>query len=384
MKNLSLYIHIPFCRKKCFYCDFPSFDTYFDEDNIEKVHINYTNSLIMEIKSKGVVSKDFTINTIFFGGGTPTILSSDLLESILNEIKNCFNVSHTAEITIEANPATFDYDKALRLRKMGFNRISMGVQAWQNSLLKSLGRLHTIDEFIDNFHAVRKAGFQNVNVDLMFSLPNQDLAMWQETLHNIVDLSPEHISVYSLIIEEDTLFFKQLESGIIEEIDEDLDRSMYHYAIDYLADNGYTQYEISNFSKDDFICEHNMVYWSMTDYLGLGLSSHSYFNKQRFHNTYDLDDYIYCDDFSIENSYDLEITDEQNEISEYMFLGLRRNKGVSFDDFKNTFNKDIYDIYPNIIYELIEKGLLQKDDYRIYLTKKGIDLSNIVFSEFLL
>lgn len=378
MKNLSLYIHIPFCKRKCNYCDFPSFA------NEEFNHIEYVNALLSEIENKRSMAYGYIVNTVFFGGGTPTILSADCLQMIMDKIFEVFEINETAEITIEANPATFDYEKASKLREMGFNRMSIGVQAWQNELLEDLGRLHTIDEFVNNFNVARSVGFENINVDLMFALPNQTFEMWRETLENIVRLNPEHISLYSLIIEEGTVFYNQFEQGLISEIDEDLDRDMYHFAIEYLAENSYSQYEISNFAKDGFICNHNVVYWSMTDYLGLGLSSHSYYNGERFNNIYDLKDYIVADGDSriiIEN---IEIVELNDEISEYMFLGLRMNKGISLHNFQAKYNKSIDEVYPNVVDSLMEQGLLCKNEECIFLSDRGIDLSNIVFEKFLI
>lgn len=387
MKELSLYIHIPFCKKKCNYCDFASFP------NKDDYHENYVKSLILEIKEKSILSKDFTVTTIFFGGGTPTFLSEQLITSIMDTINCNFKIHKTAEISIEANPATFDFNKLVTLKKIGFNRISLGLQAWQNPLLEKLGRLHTIEEFIENFSMVKKAGFENINIDIMFALPNQNLNMWKETLSNVVNLNPTHISVYSLIIEEGTPFYSDLELGNITITDEDLDRDMYHYAQSFLGEKGYSQYEISNFSKSEYQCKHNIVYWSMKNYMGLGLSSHSYFNNERFHNTYNIDEYITTYEnqnlsININNhkilKLDLEILTENDIISEYMFLGLRMNKGISKNNFQNRFNKTINDVYPNIIETLINDNLLVETEDCIYLTQLGFDLSNLVFEKFLL
>lgn len=380
MKELSLYVHIPFCKEKCYYCDFPSFAK--GEENYE----NYVETLIQEIENKHSLCTDYIVKTVFFGGGTPTVLKVDLLEKIMNSIFCNFHLHQNAEITIEANPATFDLEKVIKLREIGFNRISMGVQAWQNNLLKDLGRLHTIENFIENYYAVRQGGFTNVNVDLMFALPKQNFVMWQETLQNIVKLSPEHISVYSLIIEEDTIFHHKLEKGEIHLMDEDLDREMYHFAIDFLAENGYSQYEISNFAKENFVCQHNDVYWTMKEYLGIGLSSHSYFNGERFNNTYDLASYLNSKgDFETIRE-NIEFIKLEDEMSEFMFLGLRRNKGIDLSEFEKRYNKTIEQVYPNVIEKLIKDGLMlksiNKEETRIFLTKKGFDLSNIVFEKF--
>ena len=243
MRETGIYIHIPFCVQKCLYCDFPSFG------GQEKEYERYTAALCREIEAKSHLAKDWKIKTVFFGGGTPTVLSAQQMKRILDTVFQCFNVEGDAEITTEANPGTLSLEKCVALRQMGFNRLSMGVQAWQDELLERLGRIHTRQQFLKNFASAREAGFDNINVDLMFALPEQTLGQWEETLSEITALQPEHISAYSLIIEEGTPFYDLYEKEVYQETDEELDRAMYHTAVQILAEEDYHQYEISNFAK---------------------------------------------------------------------------------------------------------------------------------------
>ena len=376
-KTIGLYIHIPFCRQKCLYCDFPSWAG--KEGQMQE----YVDALTKEIENRGKEYPDRKVVSVFFGGGTPTTLSVPMLEQLMQAVSANWDIAEDAEITTEANPGTLDREMASALKKMGFNRLSMGVQAWQNRLLKSLGRIHSIEVFQENFRAVREAGFENVNTDLMFALPKQTMEDWQETVKNIVSLEPEHISVYSLILEEGTPFFDRYEKGELEPVTEDLDREMYHWAVEYLAEKGYEQYEISNFAKKDRQSRHNRIYWLAEEYLGMGLGSHSFMDGERFHNIYDLQEYISADgDISLLKE-DVEIISEEDALAEFMFLGLRLTEGVSFERFRERFGKEMKNIYGSQIETLVQDGLLKEDETGIRLTKKGVDLSNIVFEKFL-
>ncbi len=374
-KNIGLYIHIPFCRQKCLYCDFPSWAG--KEGQMQ----GYVDALEKEIRSRGKQYADRKVVSVFFGGGTPTTLSIPMLEQLMSAVLESWDITSDAEITTEANPGTLDREMAESLKKMGFNRLSMGVQAWQNRLLKGLGRIHTIEAFQENFKAVREAGFDNVNTDLMFALPNQTMADWQETVQNIVALQPEHISAYSLIIEEGTPFFDRYEKGELVPANEDLDREMYHWLIGYLAENGYEQYEISNFAKKGRQSRHNRIYWQAEEYLGMGLGSHSYMEGERFHNPYDLPEYMERDVFLLKE--DIEIITEEDATAEFMFLGLRLTEGVSFERFSQRFGKGMKDIYGSQIAELEKDSLLEEDEVGIRLTRRGVDISNLVFEKFL-
>lgn len=380
MKNtntVGLYIHIPFCRQKCLYCDFPSWAG--KEGQMQ----GYVDALTKEIRKRGTEYTDQQVVSVFFGGGTPTTLTIPMLEQLIQAVFESWNIAEDAEITTEANPGMLDGEMAAALKKMGFNRLSMGVQAWQNRLLKELGRIHTIEVFRENFKAVREAGFTNINTDLMFALPNQTMEDWQETVKNIVAMNPEHISAYSLIIEEGTPFYDRYEKGELKPAEEELDREMYHWAVDYLAEHGYEQYEISNFAKKGRQSRHNRIYWQAEEYLGMGLGSHSYMNGERFHNIYDLQEYIRADgDVSLLKE-DIERITEEDALAEFMFLGLRLAEGVSFAGFQERFGQGMKNIYGSQIEELVKDELLQEDEIGIRLTKRGVDISNYVFEKFL-
>lgn len=378
MKPVSIYIHIPFCKSKCFYCDFLSYP------NMDKFYKQYLDALILEIKNTALLFKDYQIETIFIGGGTPTILPSFYIQEIMKILDSYYNLSKCNEITIEANPGTVDYNKLLELKELKINRISFGLQAWQNRLLKKLGRIYSRNEFINNLNLSRQAGFDNINVDLMFSLPTQSIEEWEETLNKIVELKPEHISTYGLIIEDNTVFGKLYAENKLQISDEVTDRQMYYRAKQILNCNGYIHYEISNFAQSNFESKHNLVYWQQKEYISFGLGAHSYINKMRFHNTYDFDKYIECSKNKKDITEDIETNDILDEYEEFMFLGLRLIKGISKAEFKLKFNKDIEQIYKNQLDECKNYGLLEEDDNNIYLTNKGIDVSNIVFEKFLI
>lgn len=374
----GLYIHIPFCRQKCRYCDFPSFAG--KEDMQER----YTETLLTEIRQRAGACSGRKIRSVFFGGGTPTVLPAPLLERLMQEISASFDIAEDAEITTEANPGTLNREMARALRGMGFNRLSIGVQAWQNHLLERLGRIHDIGDFLENYRIVREEGFQNVNVDLMFALPGQSMADWMETLDCIAALEPEHISAYSLILEEGTPFFREWEEGRLAPAPEDLDREMYHAAIDFLAGKGYAQYEISNFARPGRKSRHNCLYWQAGEYLGLGLGAHSYWEGRRFHNPYGLEEYIQSDGCLERLAQEMERVTKEDALAEFMFLGLRLTEGVSFTAFRRRFGRGMMEVYGEQIARLAGQGLLEQDGTGIRLTRRGIDVSNVVFAEFLL
>ena len=378
MDSIGLYIHIPFCRQKCLYCDFPSFA------GKEVLMQAYVDALTAEIRNRGKQNAGKRVCSVFFGGGTPTTLEIPMLEQLMAAVFDSWEIADDAEITTEANPGTLDGKMAAALKKMGFNRLSMGVQAWQNFLLRELGRIHTIEGFLENYRAVRQAGFTNVNVDLMFALPHQTMADWQETVRNIVALEPEHISAYSLIIEEGTNFFERYEKGLLEPASEELDREMYHWAVNYLAEKGYGQYEISNFAKAGKESRHNRIYWRAEEYLGLGLGAHSYLAGERFHNPYDLQSYIAAAGEVSLLKEEIEQITREDALAEFMFLGLRLTEGVSFLRFRERFGTEMQEIYGKEIADLRKMGLLEETEGGIRLTRRGIDVSNVVFEKFLL
>ncbi|MBS4803651.1 MAG: oxygen-independent coproporphyrinogen III oxidase [Clostridium sp.] len=373
-KELSLYIHIPFCKQKCFYCDFPSYAS------IDYLREDYVKALCKEIEEKAI---NYKIKSIFIGGGTPSYLETKEIAKLLKAISK-LDLEEGLEFTMECNPGALAEEKLKTMIDGGVNRISMGLQAVQNSLLKDIGRIHTFKEFTENFNLARKVGFKNINVDLMFGLPNQSFDEWKESLEIIASLNPEHISAYSLIVEEGTAFYKLWEKNkLILPLEED-ERRMYSETKEILKAKGYHQYEISNYSKEGYECYHNKVYWKSMNYLGLGSASTSFIDGKRIKNIENVKAYIdgIIDDKSIvleenENS-------KEDNIEEFVFMGLRMIEGISKEEFKGRFKLDIYEIYNKEIKKNIENGLLLDVDDRLKLTEKGIEFSNLVMSDFIL
>lgn len=377
--DLGIYVHIPFCVSKCYYCDFASYVQ--DKSNYQA----YVHALIEEIRAhRESRPSPLTIKTIFIGGGTPSVLPPILLEKILIALKESFVITDHAEITIESNPGSLSLEKLKTMKKHSVNRISMGVQAYQDNLLKKIGRTHTKDDIVESYALCRSLGFDNINLDLMFALPGQSLDQWKETLEAVVKLSPEHISAYSLIIEEETPFGKMSNQGELEEPSEDLERLMYSFAKDYLSQNGYKQYEISNFAKEGKESKHNINNWKAYPYIGIGLGAHSYYNGYRYHNTYDIEEYIENSSQLRHIQEDKEWIDCKAQMEEYMFLGLRLTDGIEISDFEKRFNQSIFDVYGSQIKQHKKDGLLMETKGCIWLTDYGQDISNRVFSSFLL
>ena len=371
-QEISLYIHIPFCVRKCLYCDFPSFS------GMDGMFEDYVRRLCREMGEAAPSFQGIGVKSVFFGGGTPSILPPALMGRIMDKIMSAYDVNSDAEISMEANPGTLDAAKLREYKSMYFNRLSMGLQAWQDRLLERLGRIHRGGEFEDNFLQARDSGFKNINVDLMFSLPGQTMDDWQETLENVIRLDPEHISAYSLIIEEGTPFFDMYEKGQITETDENTDRRMYYLAKEMLSDKGFRQYEISNFAKEGFECRHNITYWRTEEYRGFGLGAHSYVDGTRFHNSADMKEYM-----AGGGRLDIEKLTPEEMQEEFMFMGLRMNEGISREEFLKRFKTDITSVYGQEISELISEGLLTENKGRISLTDRGIDVSNQVFEKFI-
>ena len=371
-QEISLYIHIPFCVRKCLYCDFPSFS------GMDGMFEDYVRRLCREMDEAAPSFYGVGVKSVFFGGGTPSILPPALMGRIMDKIMSAYDVNSDAEISMEANPGTLDAAKLREYKSMYFNRLSMGLQAWQDRLLERLGRIHSVGEFEDNFLQARDAGFKNINVDLMFSLPGQTMVDWQETLEKVIRLDPEHISAYSLIIEEGTPFFDMYEKGQITETDENTDRRMYYLAKEMLSDKGFRQYEISNFAKEGFECRHNITYWRTEEYRGFGLGAHSYVDGTRFHNSADMKEYM-----AGGGRLDMEKLTPEEMQEEFMFMGLRMNEGISREEFLKRFKTDITSVYGQEISELISEGLLTENKGRISLTDRGVDVSNQVFEKFI-
>ncbi|MDW8799822.1 radical SAM family heme chaperone HemW [Clostridium sp. A1-XYC3] len=371
--EVALYIHIPFCKQKCLYCDFPSFC------GKEGHMLEYSRALAKDIEGIG----NRKIKTIFIGGGTPTYLSLEgwnIIKSAIDKL----NKREDLEFTVEGNPGTFTEEKLLFLKRMGVNRLSIGLQAWQDSILNKLGRIHSVGEFIESYHLARKVGFNNINADLMFGLPNQSLKDWEETLINITKLNPEHISCYSLIVEENTPFYKMYEDEKLQLPEEEIERKMYNLAVEILKKEGYERYEISNFSKTGKECKHNLVYWDLDEYVGCGVGSHSYVDGIRYRKTENIEEYI--EEMTLGNDLRLDIHENslKDDMEEFMFMGLRKIDGISVDKFNIRFKKDIYLVYGDIIEKYLSEGMLIKSGERLFLSNRAIEVSNSIMCDFIL
>lgn len=375
--KIGLYIHIPFCKRKCFYCDFVSYQ------NKEELIDSYIESLKQEIRMVSKYCNSYKFTTIYIGGGTPTYLGITHLCNVLNECNSYLNLEDVSEISIESNPGTINMDNLKILKSIGINRLSIGLQATQNDLLHRLGRIHTFEEFMESYLSARKAGFKNINIDLIFGLPGQTILEWENTLKSIIDLKPEHISCYSLKIEEKTPYFELYNRGLIKLPSEDEEREMYHLAILLLQTYNYIHYEISNFCLPGYECKHNIGYWQHEEYIGIGVGAHSYFQNIRFHNEISIENYINEIKKGNLPRRELQIIDIKEAMSEFIILGLRLIKGINKLRFKQKFGIDIELIYKDKIEKLVNLGLLENDKDYIKLTLKGIDLANQVMIEFI-
>ncbi|WP_406242272.1 radical SAM family heme chaperone HemW [Tissierella carlieri] len=378
MKELSLYIHIPFCISKCYYCDFSSFV------NINHKIDDYIDSLIHELSLYKERISEYNIKTIFIGGGTPSCINPKYINRILEFIYKNFRTTGLVEVTIEANPGTLDREKVRIYKKSGINRVSIGVQTLDDKLLESIGRVHKAKDFYRNYEILREENINNINVDLIFGLPNQTIDNVIDSLKKVIELGVEHISYYGLILEEGTRLYKSYIEGKILLPDEDMERLMYHKATEYLIEHGYDHYEISNYALPSYECKHNLVYWDVKPYLGIGLSSHSNMEGKRFSNTSDINIYIENLKKKILPIEDEEIIDKNTEIEEFCILGLRKISGIDKTQFKNRFSIEIEELYKDIINKHIKNGLILNDDNCIRLTKRGLDLSNLVEIDFLM
>ena len=374
MKEAALYIHIPFCAKKCMYCDFPSFC------GKDALMLEYSRALSREIVG---ACKDKRISTIFIGGGTPTYLSLEAWEELKGAIDN-LSKSEDLEFTVECNPGTVTEGKLSLFKKLGVNRISIGLQAWQDSLLRELGRIHTTEEFLHSYRLLRAVGFENINIDLMFGLPGQSLSQWEETLEKAAGLEPEHISSYSLIVEEGTPFYSRLQAGKLELPEEELERQMYLLTLDRLEARGFKQYEISNFSKPRRECRHNLVYWELKDYIGCGAAAHSYLEGIRYRNEENIEQYIRKMSNYSSAVVEKHVNSREDSLEEFMFMGLRKTAGISETEFAELFGLSIDSVYETAIGKNCSKGLLKREQGRLFLTEKGIELSNMVMSDFIM
>lgn len=376
-KDLRLYIHIPFCVKKCAYCDFLSWS------GDKEQRVDYVRALEQEILSYKNFAEDYQVSTLYFGGGTPSVLEGELLERIMEAIRRTFQIEEKAEVTLEMNPGTALKEKLELYKKLGINRLSMGIQSVKNENLKLLGRIHTYEDFLESYCMAREAGFDNLSGDLISSLPGQTLAEWKEELEILMETPLEHVSVYQLIIEEGTEFYKKY--GECEELlpDEETSREIYLWTGKYLKSRGFEQYEISNYAREGKQSAHNLRYWERKDYLGLGLGGASMIRNMRMSNTRDWDKYMaYCRDPG-KIREEVEVLEESGQMEEFMFLGLRKTRGISKKEFRRTFGKDIDLVYEKTLEKYLKNGMLQESGDRIFLSEEGILLSNQVFADFL-
>ena len=376
-KDLGLYLHIPFCIQKCGYCDFLSAPAGREEREA------YVQALEKEIRSYGDFAGGYRVSTVFVGGGTPSCLEASQTERIFEVVKDTFEIERMPEISMEMNPGTVTKEKLQAYKNCGINRLSIGLQSVRDSNLRLLGRIHTYEEFLENFRLAREAGFQNINVDLISSLPGQTEESWREELKTIAELSPEHISVYQLILEEGTTFYDKYAAHPELLPDEETSRAIYQATEEVLGQYGFHQYEISNYAKEGRECRHNLKYWERDDYLGLGLGAASMVRNIRMNNTGDMKTYLEkCGEPKTMRT-DVQFLEEPRQIEEFMFLGLRKTRGISKKEFRRVFGRDIELVYEKALKKLFSSGMLLEKKDRLYLSKEGVLLSNAVLSEFL-
>lgn len=380
-KELGIYIHIPFCKSKCYYCDFISYT-----DKCSKIE-EYIQKVIEEIKQYDL--NNYNVTTIYIGGGTPSFIDGKYIKQLLEELKRKLLNNETKfkdiEITIEMNPGTITKEKLKRYQESGVNRISIGLQSTNDNLLKQIGRIHNYQQFLEAYELVKEIAFENINVDLMIGLPNQTIQDIKQTLEEIQRLNPNHVSVYSLIVEEGTKIEKRISTGELQLPEEELERQMYWYVKNTLELNGYHHYEISNFAKKGKESKHNMNCWNQDEYIGLGVAAHSYMNHVRFSNTSNIEEYIenmnnanYQKNVTIEEKQSLE-----DKKKEFMMLGFRKLEGINISKFKEKFVENPIFLYRDKLNRLVGEGLIEIDLNCIKLTNKGLDLANLVFEEFI-
>lgn len=387
-KSIGLYIHIPFCKSKCKYCDFVSFS------NKEHLVDRYINCIKYEIKDIGLSNlRDYTegkddlinLKTIYIGGGTPSAIDSKYIKEVINVIMQNFRVDNNVEITLEINPGTIDESKLKIYKESGINRLSIGLQSTNNNTLKRIGRIHTYEEFLNTYELSRNLGFDNINIDLMLALPEQTIDELVDGLKKVINLKPEHISIYSLILEEGTKLYEEIINEKKYELtDDNIERKMYWQTKEILENAGFIHYEISNFARKGYESKHNLACWNQEEYIGVGASAHSYSNNVRYSNTESLEEYIY----NYENGKDIdnlifhEKQNKESKMKEYMMLGLRKIQGVDINAFKNCFGQNPIYIFKQEIYKLTSEKLIIVDGNCIRLTNKGLDLANLVWEEF--
>ncbi|MBQ7173979.1 MAG: oxygen-independent coproporphyrinogen III oxidase [Lachnospiraceae bacterium] len=380
-QELELYIHIPFCVRKCNYCDFLSFPQPTD------VHGRYVTQLLREIRAAAPDCREMIVRSVFIGGGTPSLIGESLIEELMATVRSCYRMAEDAEVTIECNPGSTLRHKFAAYRRAGINRLSIGLQSADNAELKMLGRVHSFEEFLKSYQNARMEGFKNINVDLINCIPMQSLKTWKKTLRTVLMLKPEHVSVYNLIIEEGTPFYQMQEEGLLMMPSEEEQAEIDTFTKEYLARQGYHRYEISNWAREGLECRHNSGYWTGVPYLGFGLGAASYFDRKRWNNTSDLSEYMDFDfvgDRSGTVRKDVRELSREEQIEEFMFLGLRMTKGISSSSFLARFGQHLDSVYGKILDKDIISGLIESCDGRYRLTERGMDVSNVVLSGFLL
>ena len=386
-KEIGLYVHMPFCKQKCYYCDFVSYANKYNIVDryiqcLKKEIIQYANE--NKIMSKHGLEQKYVIKTIYIGGGTPSSIDELYIINILQKIKENFQIKNDAEITIEVNPGTVNKEKLETYREIGINRLSIGLQAVQDEILKSIGRIHTFKDFENTYKYAREVGFNNINVDLMINLPNQTLDNVKESVKAILNLKPEHISVYSLILEEDTKLYEMVKSKQVALEPEEVERQMYWYVKETLEKYKYIQYEISNFAKSGFQSQHNIDCWNQEEYIGVGIAASSFIENKRYSNISNLEEYMDNIESGMPNKNLIldEVLDFESKMNEFMMLGLRTIQGVNIKKFEQKFKINPIIKYCKILEKLNHEGLIEIDANNIKLSNKGIDLANVVWEEF--
>ncbi len=378
--SLGIYLHFPFCVRKCAYCDFLSAPA------DEATKRAYAAAMIREIELAGQRIREeapgTTVDTVFLGGGTPSAMPADALFSVMEALREHFQIQEDAEITMEVNPGTLD-GEILSFIKEHINRVSIGLQGTHEEELRILGRIHGYEDFLRSFEALRKAGINNLSVDLMSAVPGQTETMWEEDLLRVADLGPEHISAYSLIIEEGTPFYEADARGEfcgkLALPDEETERLMYHRTREILASYGYERYEISNYARAGYASRHNLRYWDRRDYIGFGIGAASLFEHTRWNNTRRLEAYIKGDFRRLDEI----LLTKEAEMEEFMFLGLRKTRGVSFSGFEQYFGTAMEAVYGDVLSKHIADGLLMRAADRVFLTERGLDLANTVMADYI-
>jgi len=375
--DIGLYIHIPFCAGKCRYCDFVSWS------GMEDAWEPYAGAVARELEQKSQMAGQRRVVSVFIGGGTPSILPHGFIMRIMKAVREHYDIIPDAEITIEANPGTLDHERLGAYREAGINRLSIGLQAYQDRLLEFLGRIHTARQFDEAVFIAREHGFSNINADIIFGIPYQTMEDWLETISRVLSCGIPHVSCYSLTVEEGTRFGRMRQAGCWPEPDEDLERRMYWTAVEVLGKDGFEQYEISNLAKPHYRCRHNMNYWLRGDYLGFGVAAHSFFNGARFANTPDLKLYLESVDRGNAALSEYYHISNDEALSESMILGLRLTGGVDIDTLSSVYGTDVRKRYGKKLADLAERELVELNGSVVRLTKRGMDFANQVFVEFI-